>query len=345
MTSSLLLSVTTFIYGLAAVLYVAGWIFRRPLPARLATWSVWLAVAGNAAGFALRWIESYRLGIGHAPLSNLYESLVFFSWTIGISYLVIEYRYRNRVIGAFTLPLAFLAMAYASLSPGVSDRIQPLIPALKSNWLIAHVITCFIGYAAFAVAFGLSIMFLLHKISLPATDRSDRRPGDVLMLQFFLVGLGLIFFTFILGWSFAAGLGAAALLTALVDLAAWATGRHRALRTELFARFPEPALMDLLTHQTVMFGFVFLSVGIITGAVWANSAWGRYWGWDPKETWSLITWFVYATLLHARLMRGWQGRRIAYLSILGFVAVLFTYFGVNLLPGLHSYGAMAEQLR
>jgi len=75
------------------------------------------------------------------------------------------------------------------------------------------------------------------------------------------------------------------------------------------------------------------------GAVWANSAWGRYWGWDPKETWSLITWFIYATILHARLMRGWSGRRVAMLSILGFGAVLFTYFGVNLLPGLHSYGS------
>jgi len=91
-----------------------------------------------------------------------------------------------------------------------------------------------------------------------------------------------------------------------------------------------------------MFGFLFLSVGIITGAVWANTAWGRYWGWDPKETWSLITWFVYAILLHARLMRGWQGKRIAIISILGFLAVMFTYFGVNYLPGLHSYGAMGQ---
>ena len=96
-------------------------------------------------------------------------------------------------------------------------------------------------------------------------------------------------------------------------------------------------------HRLIMFGFLFLSAGIITGAVWANSAWGRYWGWDPKETWSLITWFVYAALLHARLMRGWRGRRIAYLSIVGFGAVLFTYFGVNLLPGLAQlpvHGAM-----
>ena len=110
----------------------------------------------------------------------------------------------------------------------------------------------------------------------------------------------------------------------------------------LLKRFPKTNTIDELTYQMIMLGFLFLSIGIITGAVWANSAWGRYWGWDPKETWSLITWFVYATLLHAKMMRGWHGKRIAYLSIAGFAAVLFTYFGVNLLPGLHSYGAMGQ---
>jgi len=107
----------------------------------------------------------------------------------------------------------------------------------------------------------------------------------------------------------------------------------------LAARLPETAVLDELTHRMILFGFLFLTAGIITGAVWANSAWGKYWSWDPKETWSLITWFIYATLLHARLMRGWHGKRIAVLSLIGFTAVLFTYFGVNLLPGLHSYGA------
>jgi cytochrome c-type biogenesis protein CcsB len=107
----------------------------------------------------------------------------------------------------------------------------------------------------------------------------------------------------------------------------------------VLGHLPDVNVLDELTHQLIMFGFLFLSVGIITGAVWANSAWGRYWGWDPKETWSLITWFVYAVLLHARLLRGWRGKRIAVLSIVGFAAVIFTYFGVNLLPGLHSYGS------
>ena len=278
MNSSNILSIVTFVYGLSAVLYIVALIFRKETPGRLATWTAMVGIVGNIAGVGLRWVETYKLGYGHAPLSNLYESLVFFSWAIVVIYLVVEHRYKNRVIGAFTMPIAFLAMAYASLSPNISDRIQPLIPALKSNWLIAHVITCFLGYAGFAIAFGISLMYVVKE-----------RPA-------------------------AAG-------------------------SAILARFPEPEALDDLTHKMVQFGFLFLSIGIITGAVWANSAWGRYWGWDPKETWSLITWFVYATLLHARLMRGWRGRKIAYISILGFMAVMFTYFGVNLLPGLHSYGS------
>ena len=278
MNSSVLLSITTFIYGLATFLYIASWVFKKPLSGRLAFWTALIGVAGNTAGIIMRWVESYRLGIGHAPLSNMYESLVFFSWTIIIIYLVIERQYKNAVIGAFATPIAFLAMAYASMSPNISDRIQPLVPALKSNWLIAHVITCFLGYAAFAIAFGISLMYLFKQ-------------------------------------------------------------RDAEGKSSLLSHFPKPRVLDEMTHQMVMFGFLFLSIGIITGAVWANSAWGSYWTWDPKETWSLITWFVYATLLHARMMRGWYGKRIAYLSIVGFMAVIFTYFGVNYLPGLHSYGA------
>ncbi len=278
MNSSLILSITTFVYGLSAFLYISSWIFHKDILGRFAFGAALAGVFGNLAGLGLRWAESYQMGIGHAPLSNLYESLVFFALSIAVLYLAVEKKYGHRAIGAFAMPLAFLAMAYASLSPNISDRIQPLLPALKSNWLIAHVITCFIGYAAFAVAFGLSLMFLI-KNSKTGADGS------------------------------------------------------------LWSKIPEARILDELTHQMVMLGFLFLTAGIITGAVWANSAWGRYWGWDPKETWSLITWFIYATLLHVRLMRGWRGRRVALFAIVGFGAVLFTYFGVNLLPGLHSYGS------
>ncbi|MDM8538077.1 c-type cytochrome biogenesis protein CcsB [Desulfobacterales bacterium HSG17] len=276
MNSSQILSITTFIYGLSACIYIAALIFQKARPNRLASWVASIGIVGNIIGFGMRWIESYQLGIGHVPLSNLYESLVFFALAIAVLYLFMEHYYDQQAIGAFAMPLAFLAMAYASLSPDISDRIQPLLPALKSNWLIAHVMTCFIGYAAFAIASGLSLMFMIK----PKSDKGH-----------------------------------------------------------LLSRIPENRVLDSLIHQMVMFGFLFLSAGIITGAVWANSAWGRYWGWDPKETWSLITWLIYAALLHLRFMRGWRGKRVAVFSMLGFAAVLFTYFGVNLLPGLHSYGS------
>ncbi len=275
LTSSFLLSVVTFVYAVAAALYIASWVFHKPRLSVVAMITTLAAVLGNTAGIGLRWMESYMLGVGHAPLSNLYESLIFFAWSIALIYLVIEYRYKTKVLGAFATPIAFLALAYAS-SPKVGDSIEPLLPALKSNWLIAHVITCFLGYAGFAIAFGVSIMYLLKH-------------------------------------------------------------RDKAEKSRLLSRLPRLSVLDELTHQTVMFGFLFLTIGIITGSVWANQAWGSYWSWDPKETWSLITWFVYAILLHARLVRGWRGKGIAYISLAGFTAVLFTYFGVNYLEGLHSY--------
>ena len=133
MNSSSLLSYVTYFYGLAGFLYIFAWVFKRPIAGKTATWVAVLGLAGNVAGIAMRWVESYRLGIGHAPLSNLYESLVFFAAVITLIYLVIEHRYDNRVIGAFTMPLAFLALAYASL-PIVSDGVQALVPALPAMW-------------------------------------------------------------------------------------------------------------------------------------------------------------------------------------------------------------------
>ena len=278
-SSSYLFSLTTFIYMGAAALYLTHWIFRVQKVGLLATVVTVGGLVIQTVGLGLRWIESYQLGYGHAPLSNLYESLVFFSWMTVLVYLIIEWQVKQRVIGAFATPFASLSMAYASFSPNIEDKIQPLIPALKSNWLIAHVVTCFLGYASFAVACGLGIMYLFK-------NRFSGGSGGI---------MGVI---------------------------------------------PDCKVLDELIHQTIVFGFLWLTLGIITGAIWANDAWGTYWSWDPKETWSLITWFVYATALHARFVRGWAGRRIAYISIVGFISVMFTYFGVNfLLSGLHSYGS------
>ena len=279
-TSSILLSITTFAYLLCALLYLSGVIFRRRSILLWGSVTGAAALAIQLAGIVLRWWESYQMGYGHAPLSNLYESLVFAAWAIMLIYLIMEYRTKQRALGMFPALFAFLAMAYASFSTGVSSKIQPLLPALKSNWLIAHVVTCFIGYAAFAVSFGISILYI--------TSKSKQEAGG---------------------------------------------SAHSLL--------PDSRQLDEFNYQMVLFGFLWLSLGIITGSVWADLAWGAYWSWDPKETWSLITWLIYAALLHARTMKGWRGSRVAWLSIIGFGCVLFTYFGVNfLLGGLHSYANM-----
>jgi len=275
--SNLLLNISLFTYLGSTILYLAYFIFRSPMLGLGGTIATIGGFIVQTSGIIRRWVESYQMGpnMGHAPLSNMYESLVFFAWSIALIYIFLEYRSKNRLLGAFVMPFAFLSMALGSL---LNKDIQPLVNALQSNWLIAHVVTCFLGYAAFAIACGLGIMYLLK-----ATQSKE---------------------------------------------------------DGLLAALPPQRWIEDLTHKTILFGFLLLTAGIITGAIWANSAWGTYWSWDPKETWSLITWFIYGATLHARFTKGWGGKRIAWLAVLGFLSVIFTYYGVNfLLSGLHSYGS------
>ena len=271
--NSILLSYITFAYLFSSLCYIGLLVFKNKTLGTIGTISTLVILIVHTAAIIWRWVDSYSLGFGHAPFSNLYESLVFFAWTIALLYLITERATKNRTIGAFVVPLAFFAMAYAGLQP---KDISPLLPALKSNWLIAHVITAFLGYAGFALSAGLAAMYLLPQ-------------------KGFMAGLS--------------------------------------------SRLPKKAILDNLIYRNIAFGFILLTAGIVTGAIWAHSAWGTYWSWDPKETWSLITWFVYAAVLHARMVRGWAGNKMALLSLIGFASVMFTYFGVNLLSGLHSYAS------
>jgi len=265
-------SAVTFVYLLAGIIYLSHWIFNWEKGAFFGSIIGWGGFFANIYAFILRWVQTHQTGYGYVPLSNLYESLVFFGLCVAGIYLFWELKLTRRVFGSLVFVLAALIMAYASFA--TDSSIKPLVPALKSNWLIAHVITCFLGYAAFGVAFVIGVFYLLSQ------------------------------------------------------------------NPSIQKHLPERTMMDNFMYKTILFGFFWLTVGIITGAIWADQAWGNYWSWDPKETWSLITWFIYAGTIHARLIRGWQGKRIAWLSILGFAAVIFTYFGVNfLLSGLHSYGS------
>ena len=279
MINTTILSWVTFIYFGAFVFYLFRMILGREFWGKLGSGIALAGLVAQSVALIIRWKTSYDLGIGHAPVSNFYESLIFFAWTIVFLYLLMERQLKNRSIGVFVMPMAFLIMAYASIAPGVSNRIEPLIPALQSNWLTSHVLTCFMGYAAFTVTFALGVMFFVRKAA--AHDSSGVR--------------------------------------ALMRL------------------LPSEHQIDDLMYSCTALGFIFLTLGIVTGSVWAHYAWGSYWSWDPKETWSLITWLAYAVMLHVRLVRGWRGVRMAVMAIIGFACVLFTYLGVNLLPSLHSY--------
>jgi cytochrome c-type biogenesis protein CcsB len=284
MDSGTLFNLTTIAYFAAMVLFFAYIAIKSRSVALLATFAALVGFLIQTAALGLRWYESYQLlgADGRAPLTNLYESVVFFSWSILLIYLLIDWKYKQRTIGAFVMPVALFAMLWAQLR--LPSGIDPLIPALQSNWLTYHVITCFLGYAGFAVACGVSIMYLL-KVGKEEKLKKGQTMSGVLGL------------------------------------------------------FPPTRVLEDLNYRAIMIGFPLLTLGIITGAAWANYAWGTYWSWDPKETWSLIVWFIYAAFLHARMTRGWAGRKAAWLSIIGFAATLFCYLGVNLiLSGLHSYG-------
>jgi cytochrome c-type biogenesis protein CcsB len=283
-----------------------------------------------------RWLEGAR-----PPLANMFETLVFFSLAIAVTCLVVELLYSPKIVAAAASVLALLAMAYANL---FDWAIQPLMPALQNSlWLTIHVIFCFVSYAAFAESYAVALIFLL------------KRGGALRKVSAFLVSVSFV--TAICGLAYGVakrkevitaiagrtlvlaivvGLAVAGLLTAALV----GTLNAKKVRGE-----EADSALSSLVYRTIAFGFPFLTIGIITGSVWANVTWGRYWGWDPKETWSLITWVVYALFLHVRLLRGRLGVKPkslpqvhAILSVLGFLFVLFTFLGVNyLLRGLHAY--------
>jgi cytochrome c-type biogenesis protein CcsB len=246
----------------------------------------------------LRWWES-----GHFPISNLYESLCFLAWGCTLTQLLVERSWPNPLVPAAATPMALGCVAFASFA--LPDRLQgasPLVPALRSSWLVMHVSVIMLSYAALLVGSLLSVAVLF-------TDR-----GEVLQLRSNSIGSG----------SFRQADGLTQSSTAI----------H--LQSTAFRSSEE---LDSLSYRTITVGFLLLSVGLISGAVWANEAWGAWWSWDPKETWAFITWLVYAAYLHTRLVRGWQGRKPAFVAAAGLVVIAVCYIGVNLLGiGLHSYG-------
>ena len=250
---------------------------------------------------SLRWIKS-----GHFPLSNLYESLMFLSWSLTFLNLFIELVTLNlndliyssmdpnslnnkqvfmaKLIGSITSPCALFTNAFASFSlPKEMQESAPLVPALQSNWLMMHVTVMILSYAALILGSLLSIGFLIitggKELNESSLNNASNQSQNLSMT------------------------------------------------------------LDNLSYRILGIGFPLLTIGILSGAVWANEAWGSYWSWDPKETWAFLTWLVFAIYLHTRLTKGWQGKKPALIASVGFITVWICYLGVNLIgEGLHSYG-------
>lgn len=301
------------------LIYWGGVAFPNiPTLATLGTTGMAIANLCIAALLGARWLEA-----GYFPLSNLYESLFFLAWGITAVHLVVENMSRSRLVGAITAPVAMAIAAFSALSlPAPMQHSEPLVPALKSNWLMMHVSVMLLSYAALLVGALLAIAFLIvtrgQAVELQGSSigtggyrlrKSDRESIEPLALSMETSGN-------------------TAVLTPVATAAPLSPQRLSLADT-----------LDNVSYRTIGLGFPLLTIGIIAGAVWANEAWGSYWSWDPKETWALITWLVFAAYLHARITRGWQGRRPAILAATGFVVVWVCYLGVNLLgKGLHSYG-------
>jgi cytochrome c-type biogenesis protein CcsB len=268
----------------------------------------------------LRW-----LNFGYFPLSNLYESLIFLVWGITFVTLIVEDNSNVAIVGSISTPIALFVTGFASLSlPESMQAPSPLVPALKSNWLMLHVTVMMLSYASLIVGSLLSIFFLVlaknktSNLSVQGNSYGDMFAKPAYTDTFFYESDSSV-------------------------LAPNATGEYQTGYPEK-EKTSENRLgllesIDNLSYRTISFGFPLLTMGIIAGAVWANEAWGSYWSWDPKETWALITWLVFASYLHARITKSWQGEKPAMIASVGFVVVWICYLGVNFLgKGLHTYG-------
>ena len=252
-----------------------------------------IALVAAAGSMVVRYVYA-----GYPPLSNLFESLMFLIFAMLAIFAIVQATARPRYFGLMAAPLVTLLMGFASILPQRLRDSHPLMPALQSYWLKIHVSLMLISYAAFMLASGAAVVYLVlyHRRKRAVQQVS---PGGAFAVE----GGGMM------------------------------DGSRDAIA--------QLAFLDDLTNRLVLAGFPILAFGIITGGMWANHAWGTYWSWDPKETWALITWLVYAGYLHARLVHDWNGPRAAWLAILGFVSVLVTYLGVNYLAqGLHTYGSL-----
>nr|AEZ48965.1 cytochrome c heme attachment protein [Lomandra longifolia] len=259
-----------------------------------------------------RWVSSK-----HFPLSNLYESLIFLSWSFSIIFMISKIWNHKNDLSAITAQSAVFTQAFAT--SGLSNEIHQssvLVPALQSQWLMMHVSMMLLSYAALLCGSLLSIAFLVITF---------RKNIDIFCKRkIFLIKIKSFFF----------------------GKAEYLNEKKNVFKGTSFVSFQNyykyqlTQRLDYWSYRVISLGFTFLTIGILSGAVWANEAWGSYWNWDPKETWAFIIWTIFAIYSHTRTNQSLQGTNSALVTFIGFLIIWICYFGINLLGiGLHSYGS------
>nr|UKQ57969.1 cytochrome c heme attachment protein [Silene stewartiana] len=252
----------------------------------------------------------------HFPLSDLYESLIFLSWSFYIIHMIPYLKNQKNNLSAITAPSAIFTQGFATSGLLTEMRQSSiLVPALQSHWLMMHVSMMVLGYAALLCGSLLSVALLIILFQKAKITLFDKRKH--------LLNESLLF-------SKIPHMNEKDNI--LESVSAFSVKNY--YRSQLIDQ------LDRWSYRVISLGFILLTIGILSGAVWANEAWGSYWNWDPKETWAFITWIVFAIYLHIRTNKNFQGANSAIIAFIGFLIIWICYFGVNLLGiGLHSYGS------
>ena len=305
-------STDAFNVALGAYIAAAAAYFYHLAFRRRSAWVVGVTVATVGVAAHVVSIASRGVAAGRVPWGNMYEYSSLLSLLVVLGYLVVVERiYKVRTLGGFPLTFSVLTMAIAVAFLYVGP--VPLVPALNSYWIKIHVVAAITGSSLFALGCVITILYLFK-------ERAERRDATAMKP--------------IMGGATGVEDEVAPYFESGADEPAAAPVSREGPRGIL----PVAEVLDRIAYRTIAFAFPIWTFAVIAGAIWAEQAWGRYWGWDPKETWSFITWVIFAGYLHARSTSGWKGRRAAVIAMVGFVSLLITYYAVNLwIVGLHSY--------
>jgi cytochrome c-type biogenesis protein CcsB len=315
-TSDTLFWVALVVYAMSMAAFIVAYAYRKTGASAIAVALAAVGVVAHAASVATR-----GLSAGRVPWGNMYEYSSMIALLVVAGYLlIVDARFKLRELGVFAMAIALVTLGFGRK---LYAPAGPLVPALNSWWLKVHVIAAITASATFSIAFIFTLLYLLK-------DRVERKAA------------ASIFSGSTVGAAYA---GPAVerkegLPADYMSSEPESEKRGPAL-SGFWARLPSSERLDSFAFRTHAIAFPIWTFAVIAGAIWASKAWGRYWGWDPKETWAFITWVIYAGYLHARATAGWRGRRAALVASAGFVSLWITYYVVNLwIVGLHSYAGV-----